>query len=64
MMPVVLPSAAHGETKEERFESSMQRGLFEVLDESQGGRVLEFEKALNLLLLCSLSRRGRDRESG
>jgi hypothetical protein len=52
-----------GEPEEERFESWLQRGHFELFNESAGASVCEFEKALDLLLLCSLRRRGLDREA-
>ena len=52
-----------GQTEEERFESWFARGNFEVFDESTGASVCEFEKALNLLLLCSLERRSGNREA-
>ena len=46
-----------GENEEERFQSWLERGHFELFEESQVS-VLEFENALNLLLLCSLRRQG------
>ena len=49
-----------GETEEERFESWLQRGHFETFAEDGGGVHL-FERALDLLLLCSLERTGTNR---
>jgi hypothetical protein len=43
--------------------SWFRRSHLDVYDESTGASVCEFEKALNLLLLCSLRRRGLDREA-
>jgi hypothetical protein len=52
-----------GETEEERFESWLQRGHIETFDESGGG-VHSFERALDLLLLCSLERGSGKRVAG
>ncbi len=50
-----------GQTEEERFEGWLQRGHFETVAETDGGGVLLFERALDLLLLCSLERAGTNR---
>ena len=49
-----------GQTEEERFETWLQRGHFESFVERDGG-VHSFERALDLLLLCSLERAGNHR---
>jgi hypothetical protein len=45
-----------GETEEERFESWLQRGHFVTRLETDDSGVHVFERALDLLLLCSLER--------
>jgi hypothetical protein len=48
------PAACDGETEEERFQQFLARGHFETYEASQLS-VLDFESALNLLLLYSLA---------
>lgn len=48
-----------GSTEIERFEQLMRRGCFQSFENTETSHVFVFEKALDVLLRCSLDRRER-----
>jgi hypothetical protein len=53
------PPPLDAESEVERFEQFMSRGWFESSEETEISNVFVFEKALDVLLHCSVKRRGR-----
>jgi hypothetical protein len=54
------PPSLDAESEVERFEQFMSRGWFESADEKDVSNIFVFEKALEVLLRCSLKRHARD----